>query len=173
MTIDNIKDKIGDYAKDIRLNLSTVLSEELLSEQQRYGVLLASAYATRQAQFITDIQQLAAEKLGEGEVTAIKSAVAIMAMNNIYYRYLHLVSNKDYLNMPAKLRMNVMANPGIEKVDFELYSLAVSAINGCGMCMDTHEKTLRKHEMSPELIQQSVRIAAIANAAAQSYCLEV
>jgi alkyl hydroperoxide reductase subunit D len=95
-----------------------------------------------------------------------------MAMNNIYYRYTHLVSSKDYQTMPAKLRMNVMANPGIEKVDFELYSSAVSAINGCGMCMDTHEKTLRKHEMSAEMIQQAVRIAAIVNAVAQSYAIE-
>jgi alkyl hydroperoxide reductase subunit D len=171
MTIDDIKNKIGDFAKDIRLNFTTVLKEEKLTENQRYGILLASAYATKSNELIQDVEALVADKLSDEEQTAIKAAVAIMAMNNIYYRYLHLVSDKDYIKMPAGLRMNVMANPGIEKSDFELYSLAVSAINGCGMCMDTHEKTLRKHNLSAEQIQQAVKIAAITQALAQSYAM--
>ena len=63
-----------------------------------------------------------------------------MAMNNIYYRFVHLVHAADYKTMPAKLRMNAMAKPGVDKVDFELWSLAVSAVNGCGMCLEAHEK---------------------------------
>ncbi len=61
-----------------------------------------------------------------------------MAMNNVYYRFTHLAGNQEYRNMPAKLRMNVIGATGIDKIDFELFSLAVSAINGCGMCIDAH-----------------------------------
>jgi alkyl hydroperoxide reductase subunit D len=89
-----------------------------------------------------------------------------MGMNNVYYRFLHLVGDADYQTMPARLRMNVMANPGIDKLDFELYSLAVSAVNGCGLCIESHEKLLRKHEVSREAIQSAVRIAAVVHAVA-------
>ena len=89
-----------------------------------------------------------------------------MAMNNVYYRFTHLAGNKDYLNLPAKLRMNVIGNPGVDKVDFELWSLAVSAQNGCGMCIDAHEAVLEKAGMGKEQIQAAVRIGATINAVA-------
>jgi alkyl hydroperoxide reductase subunit D len=88
-----------------------------------------------------------------------------MGMNNVYYRFTHLVGG-DYPNMPAKLRMNVMARPGVEKADFELWSLAVSAINGCGMCMESHEKIVRQAGLSQEQVQAAVRIAAVVHAVA-------
>jgi alkyl hydroperoxide reductase subunit D len=87
-------------------------------------------------------------------------------MKNVYYRFTHLVGAPDYKTMPAKLRMNVMARPGVDKLDFELWSIAVSAINGCGMCMDSHEKTLRQHGATVEQVQAAVRIAAVVNAVA-------
>ena len=83
-----------------------------------------------------------------------------MGMNNIYYRFLHLVEDGEYQTMPARLRMNVIANHGIDKLDFELISLAVSAVNGCGLCVTSHEKKLRSHDVSREAIQSAVRIAA-------------
>jgi alkyl hydroperoxide reductase subunit D len=89
-----------------------------------------------------------------------------MAMNNIYYRFTHLASDPDYATMPARLRMNVIANPGVEKADFELWSLAVSAINGCGKCIDAHDQVLRKAGVSREAVQQAVRIAAVIHAVA-------
>jgi alkyl hydroperoxide reductase subunit D len=89
-----------------------------------------------------------------------------MAMNNVYYRFTHLVGDAEYQTLRAGLRMNAMANPGCDKIDFELCSLAVSAINGCGMCMDSHEKTLRKHGLSAQAIQSAARIAAVIHAAA-------
>jgi alkyl hydroperoxide reductase subunit D len=86
-------------------------------------------------------------------------------MNNIYYRFVHLVGG-DYKTLPAKLRMNAMAKPGVEKADFELWSLAVSAVNGCGMCLEAHEHELRKVGMTAEQIQAAVRIAATVHAVA-------
>ena len=82
-------------------------------------------------------------------------------MNNVYYRFVHLASNAEYQTMPAKLRMNVIGNPGVPKVDFELWSLAVSAINGCGMCIDSHEKVLRDAGVDAQTIQTAVRFASV------------
>ena len=99
-------------------------------------------------------------------LNAAKAAAAIMAMNNIYYRFTHLVDAPDYKTLPAKLRMNVMAKPGVDKADFELWSLAVSAINGCGMCMDSHEKIVRSAGLTVDAIQAAIRIAAVVHAVA-------
>ena len=90
-----------------------------------------------------------------------------MGMNNVYYRFLHLVEDEEYKQMPARLRMNVIGNPGIDKFDFELLSLAVSAINGCGTCVVAHERQLRQHGMSREAVQSAVRIAATVHAVAR------
>jgi alkyl hydroperoxide reductase subunit D len=89
-----------------------------------------------------------------------------MGMNNIYYRFLHLVEEPEYGTLRAGLRMNAMTNPGGDKIDFELASLAVSAVNGCGKCLESHEKTLRKHGLSAQPIQSAARIAAVIHAVA-------
>lgn len=176
MTIEHLKDSLGDHARDIRLNLGTVLSTDGapdLSLNQILGVALASAYSTKSTAVIEAVKAEASAVLSAEEITAAKSAATIMAMNNIYYRFVHLVSNKDYGNMPAKLRMNVIGSPGIPKVDFELYSLAVSAINGCGMCMDAHVHEVEKGGISKLGVQSAIRIAAVVNAAAAGLGCEV
>ena len=111
--------------------------------------------------------------LSSEAINAAKAAASIMAMNNIYYRFVHLASNKSYQSMPAKLRMTVIGKPGIEKADFELWSLAVSTINGCGMCIDAHEVELQKAGLGADSIQAAVRIAAIINATANILDSEV
>jgi lipoyl-dependent peroxiredoxin subunit D len=110
----------------------------------------------------------ARETLSPEAYGAAKTAAAIMGMNNIYYRFVHLSSNAAYQTMPARLRMNAIANPGVDKTDFELWSLAVSAINGCGMCIDAHEKVLRDAAVEPAAIQQAVRVAAVVHAVART-----
>ncbi len=64
--------------------------------------------------------------------------------------------------------MNIIARSGVERVDFELWSRAVSAINGCGMCMESHEKVVRQDGLSVEQVQTAVRIAAVVHAVAAS-----
>ena len=170
MSVNDIKAQLGDFAKDTRLNLGIVLSEEGapdLSQKQIFSIALASAYATKSDVLVNAVLADAAI-LSETEQNAAKSAASIMAMNNVYYRFLHLVSDKDYGKMPAKLRMNVIGSPGVEKVDFELMSLAVSAINGCGMCMDAHVHEVTKAGVSKTAVQSCIRIASVINAAAQS-----
>jgi len=85
-------------------------------------------------------------------------------MNNVYFRALHLMHNKEYETMRSGLRMNILANPGVDKVDFELWALAVSAVNACGLCMDSHEKVLRSHGVNALQVQAALRIAATVNA---------
>lgn len=166
MSIQTLKSRIPDYAKDIKLNLSSLAGDETLDTQKLWGTFLASAIATGNATVIAAIEEEAADNLSAAALDAAKSAASIMAMNNIYYRFAHIASNKEYATMPAKLRMNVIGNPGVDKVDFELWSLAVSAINGCGMCIDAHEAELRKHGLGSADIQTAVRIAATVNAVA-------
>ena len=175
MTIQTLKAALPDYAKDIKLNLGSVLTEEGsagLTEAQIAMIALGSAFATKDAAVISGITASAATVLSGDEIKAVKAATTIMAMNNVYYRFTHLVSDKSFGTMPAKLRMNVMANPGIEKIDFELISLAVSAIEGCGLCIDSHVAVIAKHGISKEGIQSSIRIAATINAVAQALDIE-
>lgn len=169
MTLDQIKGSLPDYAKDLRLNLDSVLSESGapgLTPKQIAIIALTSAIASRHAPLTEAIVQRTATTLTEAEAEGARAAAAIMAMNNIYYRFTHLVGNPEYATMRAGLRMNVMANPGCDKIDFELASLAASAINGCGMCMESHEKTLQKHGIPAQAIQSAARIAAVLHAVA-------
>jgi alkyl hydroperoxide reductase subunit D len=168
-SLDAIRDALPDYARDLRLNLGSVLAPTGapgLSERQIWSVALAAAIAARHVPLARDIEALATAHLTAAEVNAARAAAAIMGMNNIYYRFLHLVEDEEYQQLPARLRMNVLANPGVDKVDFELLSLAVSAINGCGTCVASHERALRKHDVSREAIQSAVRIAATVHAVA-------
>ena len=169
--LGSLKGKMPSYAKDIKLNLSSVLREDPASDltmKQIGGIALASAYATRHADVINAIYGEFADQLDDADIEAAKAATTIMGMNNVYCRFVHMVSDDDFGKMPAGLRMNVIGNPGVEKVDFELYSLAVSAINGCGMCVDSHVQAIAKTGMSNTGIQHSIKIASVLSAAAQA-----
>lgn len=166
MTLNTLRDLLPEYAKDIRLNLGTLMNETNITDQQKHGTFLAAALATGNETIIRAISEEVQETLDESAVTGAKAAAAIMAMNNVYYRSVHLMAAKDYMTLPAKLRMNIIANPGVEKVDFEFWSFAVSAVNGCGLCLDSHEKELRKHGVGIDQVQTALRIAATVQAAA-------
>lgn len=166
MTIDTLKSALPDYAKDLKLNIGSLSNETILDDEQKYGCMLACAYAVGSPDIVKNIAAEAEGKLSPEAARAAKAAAAIMAMNNVYYRSVHLVSNETYKTLPARLRMNVIGAPGISKANFELFSMAVSAVNGCGMCLDAHEAELRKAGMTSEQIQASLRIASVINAVA-------
>ncbi len=165
MSLEALRELIPDFAKDIRLNLGSLANETTLNDQQKWGTFLASALATGQPDVVKAFEGEAATRLTQEAIDAARSAAAIMAMNNVYYRSVHLLANPEYRTLRAGLRMNVLANPGVEKVDFELWSLAVSAINGCGMCLDSHEVELKKHNVPALNIQAAIRIGAVVAAA--------
>jgi lipoyl-dependent peroxiredoxin subunit D len=169
MSVEQLKDKLLESAKDIKLNLATILTEEGspdLTQAQIGGIALACVYTIKNKRVIEAILSEVKPYLTEVAVNAARSAATIMAMNNIYYRFVHLVKDAEFSRLPAKLRMNVIANPGIDKIDFELSCLAVSAINGCGLCIESHTQALIKAGVSKLAIQSSIRIAAVLNAAA-------
>jgi lipoyl-dependent peroxiredoxin subunit D len=162
MSIDSLRAALPGYAKDLSLNLSSLANETVLSEQQKWGCFVASAYAVGSGKAIRELVDGC--PLSDEALTAAKAAAAIMGMNNVYYRSLHLMQNREYSTLPAKLRMNVIANPGVDKNDFELWCLAVSAINGCGMCLDSHEAELRTRGVANTHVQAALRIGAVVNA---------
>ena len=169
MSLDALRAQLPDYAKDLRLNLESVLSEAGapgLEPRQARAVAFASAIASRHRPLSEATEACAAELLAPAELAGVRAAAAMMAMTNVYYRFTHLVSDKEYEAMRAGLRMNVMRDPGIDKASFELCALAVSAVNGCGQCMDSHERTLRQHGVGAQGVQSAVRIAAVVHAVA-------
>ena len=159
-------DALPDYAKDIRLNLGSILSDQLLGDQRKYGLLLTCAHGTGYKPLVEAAEAEAEGKLSPEAANAARGAAALMAMNNVYYRFVHLASNPEYGTLRAGLRMNFIGSPGIAKDDFELFSLAVSAMNGCGMCIDSHEKVLKSHGVNAEAIQAGARIGAVMKAVA-------
>ena len=166
MSIETIKNRLPEYARDLRLNISSLATEPSLTDAQRAGTFIACAIASREPSLIEATVNEFSAHLSPEALSAVKAAAAMMAMNNIYYRFTHLTSNHDYAKLPAKLRMNIIANPGAPKSEFELWCFAVSTINGCGMCIDSHEKVLRDHGVTTEQIQAAARIASVVHAVA-------
>ena len=166
MSLKAFAETLPDFAKDIRLNAGSLVNDQTLGDQRKYGLLLACAHGTGHKPLVDAVEAEAAEKLSPEAANAARSAAAVMAMNNVYYRFVHLASNHEYATLPARLRMNVIGAPGIDKADFELFSLAVSAMNGCGMCIDAHEKVLKQHNIPAQVIQDAVRYGAVLKAVA-------
>jgi alkyl hydroperoxide reductase subunit D len=165
MPLDALRESLPPYARDIASNLNVLAGETVLTDQQKWGCFVASAHAVGQPQVVKAIEAAAAQAgLGDEAKTAAKAAAAIMAMNNVYYRAIHIMRSPEYQTLPAHLRMTVIGQPGVDRGDFELWSLAVSAVNGCGACLDAHEAELRKRGLTNVQIQAGLRIAAVVNA---------
>ena len=164
MSIETLQSLIPAYARDLSSNLTNLLNETIVNDQQKWGTFLSCAHAVGVPAVVKNIEAAAGEVMTSEAMTAAKAAAAIMGLNNVYFRALHLMQNKEYEKMRAGLRMNILTNPGVDKVDFELWSLAVSAVNACGLCMDSHEKVLRNHGVTAVQIQAALRIASTVNA---------
>jgi alkyl hydroperoxide reductase subunit D len=164
MALDELKSAVPDYAKDLRLNLGSTIGNSDLPQQQLWGTVLACAIASRSPRVLRELEPQAREQLSAEAYAAAKSAAAIMAMNNVFYRTRHLLSDPEYGTLRAGLRMNVIGNPGVDKTDFELWCLAVSAINGCGQCLDSHEQVLRTAGVDRETVQEAFKIASVIQA---------
>jgi alkyl hydroperoxide reductase subunit D len=166
MSLKDFADALPDYAKDLRQNVSALLGDQTLGDQRKYGLLLSCAHGTGYKPIVEAAEAECEGKLSPEAANAARAAAAIMAMTNVYYRFVHLVSDPEYGTLPAKLRMNVIGSHGIDKADFELFGLAVSAMNGCGMCIDSHEKVLKQHNVPASVIQTGARIASVMKAVA-------
>lgn len=161
MTLESLLETTPGYAKDLKLNLSGLLRQPELTEQQIWGTAVASALASRNPKLIEALNAEASSRLAPQAMEAAKTAAALMGMNNIFYRFLHLTSNKKYAAIPARLRMNGIRTHGADHNDFELWCTAVSAINGCGACVESHQQGLIDRGVSEETILAVVRIASV------------
>ena len=166
MTIEQLLSLIPDYAKDLKLNLSSVLRQTELTEQQTWGTAVACAMAARNLSLLETVTAEAAGHLNPPALNAARSAAAIMGMNNVFYRFRHFSGNSRYADIPARLRMQAIRTHGSDPVDFELWCLAVSSINGCAVCVESHEKTVREKGITEETVAAAVRIAATIHALA-------
>ncbi len=164
--LERLRAAIPDAARDIRLNLQAVLRGGALSDAQRWGVAAAAAVAARHRDLRDAVLAAARAVAGPGVVEDAKAAAALMAMNNVYYRFRHMVGKPVYREQPAGLRMNRLMQPATNRTDFELMALAVSAINGCEMCVRAHEKPVTESGLTPDHVNDAVRIAATVYAAA-------
>jgi alkyl hydroperoxide reductase subunit D len=166
MTLEALRARIPDAARDIRLNLQSVLQGGPLTAEQRWGVAIATAIASRHAELARAVVDEARKHVGDAVIDDAVAAASLMAMNNVYYRFRHLVGKESYGTKRAGLRMNRLVQPATSKVDFELLSLAVSAINGCGTCMAAHEAVVVTHGLTEEHVHDAVRVASVVHAAA-------
>jgi alkyl hydroperoxide reductase subunit D len=165
LSLDALIDSLPVAAKDLKLNYSSLVRNNTeLSEQQIWGTIVATAIATRSAALTAAVLQAAPAHLSPQAFQAAKTIAAIMGMNNIWYRFHHLSSNPKYGEMPARLRMSGLRGHGVEEMDAELWALAVSAVNGCGKCVDSHEKVVREKGASEESIAAAIRVTSVIHA---------
>jgi alkyl hydroperoxide reductase subunit D len=166
MSLENLRGAIPEPARDVKLNLQAVLQDGSLTPAQRWGVAVASAAASRNAALLAAMVDEARAAVDGVVVDDALAAAALMAMNNVYYRFRHMVGKPSYAEKPARLRMNRLVKPAGSKVDFELFALAVSAINGCETCVRAHEKVVVEGGLGEDQVHDAVRIAATVHAAA-------
>jgi alkyl hydroperoxide reductase subunit D len=164
--IDRLREAMPPPAKDIQLNLSSVLQGGALDDTQRWSVAVACAIATGSRALREAVLQDAAGQIDDSALDDARAAAVLMAMNNVYYRFRHMVGKESYGARPARLRMNRMAQPKTSKATFELVCLAVSAINGCEVCVRSHERAVLEGGLTEEHVHDAVRIAATLRAAA-------
>ncbi|MET0404753.1 MAG: carboxymuconolactone decarboxylase family protein [Cystobacter sp.] len=168
-SLEVVRGELADAHKDTRLNLQSVLENNGLTPEQRWGVAVACAFAVRNELIKKAMLHEARQSLGDKAEPVIedaRAAASLMGMNNIYYRFRHMVGKDSYSTKRAGLRMNRLGQVLTNKVDFELVCLAVSAINGCEMCVQSHEKVVTDGGLSEDQVNDAVRIAAVVHAAA-------
>jgi len=168
LDLETLRERLPDQAKDVKLNLGTLLQSQLLSPAQIWGTALAAAGAAREPRLLAAIRAEAEAKAGPAVVDDAIAAAALMAMNNVFYRFRHVVGKPGYGDKPARLRMNRIAKPSSNRTDFELFCLVVSAINGCETCVRSHEHVVVEGGLSEDQVLEAVRIGAVVQATAVS-----
>jgi alkyl hydroperoxide reductase subunit D len=166
MSLDALKAAVPAYAKDLSRNLDSVIGHSTLPAQRLWGTVLATAIASRSALVLRELAPEARARLSAEAYTAAKAVAATMAMSNVFHRTRHLLSDPGYGELRAGLRLNVLGDPGVERADFEMWAFAVSAVNGCGACLDAHERALRGAGTDRESVHEAVRIASVVQAVA-------
>jgi lipoyl-dependent peroxiredoxin subunit D len=163
--LDDLKARIPDFAKDVRLNLDSVLTRSSLEQADALGAALAAAYAARSKTLVDAIR--GAGQLNDVDTNAALSAAALMGMNNVYYPYVEMAEDPDLQSQRPELRMNAYGtHGGVEKKRFELFALAASIVGKCLFCVQSHYKLLKEGGFTSQQLRDVGRIAAVIAAAA-------
>lgn len=160
--LDLLEEGKSRYVTDLKLNFKNSFESDHLSKKEigLLGVALAVNAGNRiLKQFFRD--NAAAEGASEAEIAEAVACASLLSANNVFYRFRHFVNKEKYNEIPARIKMNIMARPVTGKEFFELVSLAVSAVNGCEMCVKSHENSLIELGSKEERIFEAVRLAAV------------
>jgi len=152
------------FLRDLRINLKNTLASENFNLKDAYLLALAVAINEGNKVLTASFTKLAkSNNAGDNEIAEAIACASQLATNNVFYRFKHFIksSNENYQSMPAGIKMNIMMNPVLGKELFELISLAVSAVNGCESCVNSHEESVRKLGSSEARIFDAVRLASI------------
>ena len=151
------------YIKDLKINVGNVLSNaQHLSKKESYLLALSVAINEKYDLLKTSFTNLAkAEGATDAEIAEIVACTSLMNTNNVFYRFRHFMKKEFYSNQPAGIKMSIMMNPVLGKAFFELVSLVVSSINGCEMCVTSHEQSVLQHGYSESKIFEAVKLGAI------------
>ncbi|WP_266065048.1 carboxymuconolactone decarboxylase family protein [Brucella intermedia] len=167
--LESLRQALPDYARDIKINLGTLLGPDgvpELSTAQKWGSAVAAAIASRNPALTDAVEHDALLLSDDGNVEAARIAATIMAMTNVYYRAVHMAADPELSRLPAGLRMNGLTKHGIDQASFELFGLAASVVKGCEGCTKAHLDGARKHGISVQAIQAVIRMAAVIHATA-------
>jgi alkyl hydroperoxide reductase subunit D len=167
--LQQIKDRMPEHAKDIRLNLDGVIARSSLAPDDAIGVALAAAFAAGSKPLVDAFKQA----VPPAEGYAALSAATLMAMNNVWYPFIDMAADEELRQLRPELRMNAYASHGgVEKKKFEAYALAASIVGKCHFCVRSHYELLRKEGLSTQQLRDIGRIAAVVAAAAQVIAVE-
>lgn len=161
--LDKLAAADSRFLKDLKLNVGAVLKSTNINKKETYLLALSAAVNEKSAVLIQAFEALARkEEATDAEIAEIHACTSLMNTNNIFYRFRHyLPQNTYYNNTSAGLRMSIMMNPVLGKEFFELTSLVVSALNGCELCVTSHEASVKQHGASEARIYDAIRLGAV------------
>lgn len=161
-SLDLLEEGRSRYVADLKINFKNSFDSAQLSKKEvaLLGVALAVNAGNKVLkQFFRD--NALTEGASEAEIADAVACASLLSANNVFYRFRHFVNKEKYNEIPARIKMNIMARPVVGKEFFELISLAVSAVNGCEMCVKAHENSLIELGSKEERIFEAVRLAAV------------
>jgi alkyl hydroperoxide reductase subunit D len=171
MDLQTIKDRIPDYAKDLRLNLDAVISRSSLTPSLARGAAIAAAFAAKSPALVDALRDDSI--IDPVHERAALTAAALMGMNNVWYPFVEMAGDPELKTVRAELRMNAYANHGgVDRASFELYALAASIVGKCEFCVGSHYKLLRESGYTTQQLRDVGRIAAVVNAVSQVLAAE-
>ena len=169
--LNALKERIPDYAKDVRLNLDGVIARSSLDKADAAGAALAAAFAAKSKTIVDAIR--GSGDLNEVDTNAALSAAALMGMNNVWYPYVEMANDEDLKTQRPELRMNTYAtHGGVDKKRFELFALSASIVGKCHFCVASHYTMLKENGLSAQQLRDVGRIAAVVTAAANVLAAE-